>query len=154
VDVRKAGRVVLGLAFVGLTVLVVLLFFAGAHKNAQITRLHRDGVPVEIKVSGCLGLLGGSGSTQAGYSCRGPFTLDGRRNNEVIPGNVRRTPGTMLRGVAVPGDPELLETARALGAEHSSARVFLLPSILLGVLILALSTLLLRWRRLRVRRSA
>jgi hypothetical protein len=147
VDVGQATRVLVALLLVTLTVLVVIFFVAGAHKNAQITRLHTDGVPVQIRVSGCTGLPGGSGANQAGYSCRGTFTLDGSRHSEVIPGNVLRPVGTTLKGVAVPGDPQLLETARALVQEHSSARVFLLPVVLLAVLVIAVATLLLRRRR-------
>jgi hypothetical protein len=137
---------------VALTVLVVILFAAGIHKNTQITQLHDNGVPVAIRVSGCMGLLGGSGSNAAGYTCRGSFTMDGRRYNEPIPGNTLHPPGTVLRGVAVPGDPALVTTTGALATEHSSGNVFILPAILLGALVLALGALLLRRRqRLKVR---
>jgi hypothetical protein len=123
------------LLLAALAVLVVILFIAGTHKNSQITQLHRHGVPVAIRISGCRGLLGGSGSNPAGYACRGSFTLDGSRHNESIPGNTLHPPGTMLRGVAVPGDPALVTTAGALAAEQASGRVFILPAILLVVLV-------------------
>ena len=137
----------MALGLVGLAVLVVILFLAGAHKNSQITELRQHGVPVEVRVSGCLGLLGGSGSNQAGYSCRGTFTLDGRSYNEVVPGNILHPPGTMLRAVTVRSDPHLLDTARALANEHSSPKVFSLPAVLLAVFILLAVALVLVHRR-------
>jgi hypothetical protein len=149
VDTRRVGRVIVGILMVALAVLVVGLFLSGAHKNAQITKLHQDGVPVTITVSGCEGLLGGSGSNAAGYTCRGSFTLDGRRDNEAIPGDTLHPPGTRLRGVSVPGDPALVTTAGALAGEQSSGKVFILPAVLLAVLVLAAGTLVIRRRSRR-----
>jgi hypothetical protein len=106
-------------------------------------------VVVDIRVTGCLGLLGGSGSNAAGYACRGSFTLDGHRENEAIPGNILRAPGTRLRGVSVPGDPALVTTTGALAGEHASGRVFILPTILAIILALFVGGLVLRRRRPR-----
>jgi hypothetical protein len=135
VDTRAVARVAVGLLLIGLTVLIVVLFVAGAQKNSQITRLRHHGVAVTITSSGCRGLLGGSGSNAAGYACRGSFTLDGRRYNENIPGNTLRPPGTVVRGVSVPGDPALVTTARMLAAEQASWRVYIAPTVLLVVLV-------------------
>jgi hypothetical protein len=149
VDARRVGGVIVGLVLVALAVLTVVLFVAAAHKNTQITRLRQDGVPVAIRVSGCLGLLGGSGSNPAGYTCRGSFTLDGRRHNEAIPGDTLHPPGTMLRGVSVPGDPALVTTASALAGEHTSWRVFILPAVLLVLLVVGVGAVVLRRRHVR-----
>ncbi len=134
-DTRAVARVAVGLLLVGLTALVVVLFVAGAQKNGEITRLHQHGVAVTITSSGCRGLLGGSGSNAAGYACRGSFTLDGRRYNENIPGNTLRPPGTVIRGVSVPGDPALVTTETILAAEQASWRVYIVPTVLLIVLV-------------------
>ena len=61
-DGRVVGRVLLYLTLGALAVTSALLFVAGAEKNASITRLHQQAVPVEMTVGGCRGLLGGSGS--------------------------------------------------------------------------------------------
>ena len=148
-DVRLVGRVVLALCLVALAVTVVIFFVAGVHKNSQITSLRQHGVPVRFTVSGCLGLLGGSGSNEAGYSCRGSFTLAGHRYDEPIPGNTLHPPGTVLRAVTVPGDPALVTTARMLDGEHTSAKVFILPVVLLVVLALLVGALLRRRRHRR-----
>ena len=71
VDARRVGRVALGIVLATLAVLAVVFTIVGVHTNQQDDRLHRDGVPVTFTVAGCLGLLGGSGSNAAGYSCHG-----------------------------------------------------------------------------------
>jgi len=147
VDVRKIGRVVVGACLATLAVLAVVLFAVGANKNAQITSLHRHGVKVRVTVAKCMGLLGGSGSNAAGYACKGTFTLDGQRYEEPIPGNTLYPPGAGIRAVAVPGNPPLLSTARAVAREQASWRVFILPTFLLVVLALLVGTLALRRRR-------
>ncbi|MGD0381670.1 MAG: hypothetical protein ABSC30_16985 [Acidimicrobiales bacterium] len=149
VDVRRLGRVVVALCLMALAVLTVVLFAVGVHKNSQINRLRQHGVAIQVTVSGCLGLLGGSGSNPAGYACRGTFTLDGHRYNESIPGNALRRPGTKVRAVAVSGNPPLLSTAHAVATERASASVFIVPAILLVVLALLVGVLVLRQKKLR-----
>ncbi len=146
-DIRRVGRVVAVLCLVALAGLAVALFAAGAHQNQQDNRLHRDGVTVDLRVSGCTGQLGGSGSNAAGYSCRGSFTLGGHRYDEAIPGSSFHTPGSTLRVVTVPGDPALVSPVGVLAGEHASWRVFLLPAGLLVVLLLLVGAIVLRRRR-------
>lgn len=149
VDIRRVGQVVVGICLVGVAVLAVILLVAGFQKNAQINSLRNNGVPVQIKVTGCMGLLGGSGSNAAGYDCRGTFTLDGRTYTENLPGNTLLIPGTTLRGISVPGDPALVSTPSAVAAQHPSWTVFTVPVILLVVLVAILGMLFVRRRRTR-----
>lgn len=137
VDMRAVGRVVIPLCLVALAVVVALLYAAGANKNAQIDRLHTHGVPVQITITGCIGQLGGSGSNAAGYTCTGTFVLDGQRHTELIPGNTLYEPGTSVAGVSVHGDPTLIVTAGALATEQTSWHVYVLPTVLLLVLLVA-----------------
>ena len=146
VDIRRAGRVAVVVGLMALAVTVVVLFTAGVQKNAQINRLRQHGVPVEVTVSGCLGLLGGSGSNAAGYACRGSFTFSGHRYSEAIPGNTHYRPGQKVRAVTDPDDPGLLSTAAIVAGERASASVFALPGSLLVVLAV-LVALVLRRRR-------
>ncbi|MGH9100942.1 MAG: hypothetical protein ACRDV8_12030 [Acidimicrobiales bacterium] len=87
-----------------------------------------------VAVTGCTGLLGGSGSNAAGYTCRGAFALRGLRYVATIPGLRDRPPGTTVHAITLASDPGLLATASQLSTERASAKVFLLP--LLGVLML------------------
>ncbi len=144
VDARRVGSFVVALCLLALAAGASILFVAGAQKNAQVTSLRDNGVPVVVKVSGCLGLMGGSGSNLAGYACKGTFTLDGRRYDDDVPGSTFYFPGAEIRAVTVVSDPELLATPRTLAAERASGRVFLLPSFLLVVLLLLLGLVISR----------
>ncbi len=116
------------------------------HKNDQITSLRQHGFPIEVTVSSCLGVLSGSGSNAAGYSCRGTFVLDGRRYSETIPGSTLG-PGTTLRLVTVKSDPGLIATVHQAESEHTSWGGFILPSVLLVILAALLGRIAVRSRR-------
>ena len=146
VDVRRVGRVAGALCLVAVAVLSIALFVAGANKNDEITRLRQHGAAVEVTVTGCLGLLGGSGSNAAGYECKGTFALAGHRYHEDIPGNTIRTPGSTVRAVAVPGSPPLLSTARAVASDRPSWPVYVAPTILVVVDALVVGALIVRRR--------
>ena len=102
---------------------------------------------MRVTITSCQGLLGGSGSNGAGYACRGTYVLGGHRYNEQLPGTALHAPGTVIRAVAVPGDPALVSPVSVIDAEHSSATVFILPAVLLVLLVALLAVVLLRRRR-------
>ncbi|HEV3281302.1 MAG TPA: hypothetical protein VG032_06825 [Acidimicrobiales bacterium] len=148
VDVRRVAWVVVGACLLALAVTSVVLFVAGARRNAQIDQFHRHGVVVDATVSGCIGLMGGSGSNLAGYDCRATFTLDGHRYNEDLVGTTTPSIGAKVRAVTVPGDPALLATVATVSGEQASWRVFILPTALVLALGLAIvAALLVRRRR-------
>lgn len=149
VDARVAGRVLLAVVLLTLAVLVVVFTVVGAHKNAQIDELRTQGVPVTFTVSSCLGLLGGSGSNGAGYACTGSYQLGGHRYHEALPGNAYHEPGSTVAAVAVPSDPTLVSTAAVVRTDHTSARVYILPAVLLAVLIVLVAVVALPARRRR-----
>ena len=146
IDGRRVARVLLAIVIATLAVLVVVFTVVGIHKNDQIDELHNRGVPVTFTVSGCLGLLGGSGSNAAGYSCKGAYVLHGHRYAEPLPGSVFHKPGTQVAAVAVPGDPALVSPRYIIDTEHSSASVFILPAVLLVILVVIVAVVLLRRR--------
>jgi hypothetical protein len=143
-DGRAVGRVLLLVTLVAIGVTSALLFVAGAEKNASITRLRQESVPIEMTVGGCRGLLGGSGSNPVGYSCWGSFTLSGREYRDGIPGDALLAPGTKLRMVTVPGDPGLVDSPQAVAAERASATVYVLPAVLAAVVAASVVILALR----------
>jgi hypothetical protein len=143
-DFHRVLQVTVGVVLVTLAVLVVVFTVAGVRTNNQIEELHSQGVPVTVTVTDCLGLLGGSGSNPAGYSCRGTYVLEGHRYTQSLPGLTHQHPGARIPGVAVPNDPSLMSLVSALKTQHSSASAFVLP-IVLGVVLLALIGLVV-WR--------
>ena len=151
VDGRRVGQVAIGLVLVTLLVLAIVFALVGIHTNQQNDRLHNDGVPVTFTVTGCLGLLGGSGSNAAGYSCHGTYTLGGKTYSELLPGDSLHRPGSTVTAIAVPGEPALVAPASIVATEHSSAGVFVLPAILAGVLVLLVALLLVLRRRRHAR---
>ncbi len=146
VDARRVRRVALGLALVALAVTAVSLVVAAVERNADVTRLRQSSVPVEMTVGGCRGLLGGSGTNPVGYSCWGSFVLHGRTYHEGIPGDSLFAPGAQIGMLVVPSDPSVISTPAALARERPSARVFVVPSLFLGLLVGALAASLIRRR--------
>ena len=149
IDGRRVARVALGIVLVTLAVLAVVFTVIGIHDNDQTDELHNQGVPVQVTITSCQGLLGGSGSNGAGYSCRGAYELGGHRYDEVLPGTALHAPGTVIRALAVPSDPTLVSPLSVIDSEHASASVFILPAILLVVFVAVVVALLLRRRRTR-----
>jgi hypothetical protein len=149
VDSRIIGRVLLGCGIVALDILVAVLSVAALRQNGRLNRLHREGVAVKVTVTGCQGVASGTGTTVSGYSCRGTFTLDGGRYNEVIDGtSAQYHPGATIRAVTVPGDPKLLSAAKSVTGEHSTWHPFITPAIALVLLIgLSAGPLVVRRRR-------
>lgn len=140
---RRLVQGVLGLVMVTLAITAIVLTVAGLHSNDQINRLHTQGQPVTVRVTGCLGLLGGSGSNAAGYSCRGGYQLDGHVYQEPLPGSTFYRPGTAVPSIAVPGDPALVSPVGIVNAQQASNGVFIVP-IVLTVILLALIAVVLR----------
>ena len=153
IDGRRVARVLIVLVLVTLAVLVIVFTLVGVHQNQQDDRLHDDGVPVTFTVSGCLGLLGGSGSNAAGYSCHGSYILDGHRYEERLPGNDFHRPGSTVPAIAVPGDPALVSPAAMVKTEHASDGVFVVPLVLLVILVAVVALLLVLRRRAQHNRT-
>jgi hypothetical protein len=159
IDGARVGRVLVAAGLAALAVFAVVFFVVGAHKNAQINELRRHGVPVELTVTKCQGLMGGSGSNLAGYACMGTFGLDGRIFDEPIPGDAAYAPGTRLAAVTAANGSGLFAPIGVLAGERSSSKVFILPVALALAFALLASTVWFRRRysrrrRVRVARSA
>jgi hypothetical protein len=151
VDIRRTGRVVVGICLVTLVVLAVVFLVAGLHTNGQINRLRHEGVPVRVTVTHCSGLIGGTGSQNAGYVCTGTYVVNGTRYLQTIPGTkLFYAIGSTFQGVVVPSDPKLLSTPAQVAAQHASASVFVLPAVLILLAAAWVAALLV----LRRRRSA
>lgn len=144
VDPRRTRIAIAIVLLAALGSVAVTLLVAAFEKNAQINELRFHGVQVEMTVTRCLGLLGGSGSNAAGYACRGTYTFGRRRFEKAIPGDLLRAPGSKIVAVIVPTDPALVSTEAAVRAERASADVFIVPAISLVLFVLASGLLVLR----------
>jgi hypothetical protein len=151
VDPARAARVAIALGLAVLVVVAVVLLVAGYRKNAQITELRTHGVPVQMTITHCLGLMGGSGSNVAGYACRGTYSYGGRTYAEDVPDDALHLPGTRVPGVVVPTDPALFSTPGAVANQHASASVYIAPIVFLLVAAGVVGWLVVRKRRRRLR---
>jgi hypothetical protein len=143
---RRLVQVAVGVVMATLAITAIVLTVAGFHSNDQINRLQTQGRPVTVTVTGCLGLLGGSGSNAAGYSCRGVYQFDGHVYREPLPGSTFYRPGAKVPSVAVPGDPALVASVALVNSQQASNGVFVAPIVLGGVLLALAGVLLLRNR--------
>ena len=149
VDGPRAARIAVSLALVVLVVAGGVLLVAGIRKNAQIDELRTRGVPVEVTVTRCLALVGGTGQTPAGYECTGTYTYGGRTYVRGLPGNADLPVGSAVAGVVSSSDPGLLSTPSAVSAEHTAANVYVLPAILFVTAGAVIAWSLVRRRRRR-----
>lgn len=137
VDARRVGAVAAGLAVLALALAAAALYVAGAHRNAQVAALRRNGVEVVASLTHCFGLMGGSGSNLVGYQCRATYTVGGRSYRADVTGTSAVPPGSMMRLVADRANPYLVATPAATARQRPSWRVFVLPTVLLLLSLVA-----------------
>lgn len=137
VDTRRLFRITVGSAIVTLAVLVIVLTIQAVHKNSRIEGLQRRGVPVDVTVTSCLGMLSGTGITVTSFQCSGSFILADRTYNAVIGGsNVNHAAGDVVKAVADPKHPTSISTASSLANAHPSWRAFIGPAVVFLLLVL------------------
>ncbi|HEY3926249.1 MAG TPA: hypothetical protein VGL75_16935 [Acidothermaceae bacterium] len=140
VDPRRLFRVVIGLAIAVLAVLVVVLAIQAANKNSRIDGLQRRGVPVDVTVTSCLGILSGTGITVTSFQCSGSFNLAGHTYNALIAGsNANHQAGDVVKAVADPKHPTSVSLPSSLENQHSSWRAFIGAGVLFVVLLLLIA---------------
>jgi hypothetical protein len=149
VDAARVGRVALVLALTVLVVVGVVLLVAGYRKNSQVDDLRAHGVPVQVTVRHCLGLMGGSGSNTAGYECTGTYTFHRDSFVEGIPGSTFYADGATVAGVVPSDDPGLLSTPATVASSRTSVTLYLVGTALLVVAAAIVVWLALRRRRAR-----
>ena len=140
VDTRRLFQVLLALAIATLAAFVVVLAIAAAHQNSRTHTLQRRGVPVDVTVTSCLGILSGTGITVTSFQCTGSFELAGRSYNAVIAGSsANHAAGDVVKAIADPKHPTSVATPSSLANVHSSWRAFIAPAVLFLVLVLLIA---------------
>jgi hypothetical protein len=136
VDGRRVAGYILGFGVLIFAVLTVVFTGIAVHHNSRATSLKQKGVPVQVTVTGCVGLASGTGITGTGFTCRGSYTLADRQYTEQIGGTANLfTVGQKISGVAVRDEPSVLYTASSAQTMHSTWTVYVTPAALLVVLL-------------------
>jgi len=109
---RQAWMLVLLLSLVVLAIANVWSVTSDVQRQQ---RLRQHGLSVTVRVGDCVGNLGGSGSTGAGYTCTGRYHLGGRNYSETIIGQSSfLAPGRSLKGIVDPDNHQFIVTTSAL----------------------------------------
>ena len=69
----------------------------------------------------CLALVGGTGSSPAGFECTGTYTYRGTAYSEGVPGSADLPVGSTVHGIIAAGDPALFSTPRTVASEQAGA---------------------------------
>jgi hypothetical protein len=153
-DTRWLFRVLVASAIVVLAVLLAVLTIQAADKNSRIDNLRHRGVPVDVTVTDCLGILSGTGITVTSFQCSGSFELAGRSYHAVIAGsNANHAAGDVVKAIADPKHPTSISSASSLVNAHSSWRAFIGPAVLFLLLVLLIAGAVWRSRRNSAQRS-
>lgn len=153
VDTRRLFRILVGLAVVVLAAVVAVVTIQAADKNSRTDNLRHRGVPVDVTVTDCLGILSGTGVTVAYFQCSGSFELGGHSYHAIIGGsNINHQPGDVVKAIADPKHPTSVELASSLVNARSSWRPFIVPAVLFVLLVLLIAGALWWSRRKSARR--
>ena len=110
--------------------------------QARYVRLTQHGVPVNVRVLSCIGNLGGSGSTSAGYTCTVTYQASGRNYRVTLQDQaVFEKTGSTVAAVADPANATYVITRAGLPTVRTHA-----PWVVLGVLGLVAAALALSLR--------
>jgi hypothetical protein len=148
IDPGRVGYIAAVLGLVIVMVVAGVLLVAGVRKNSQIDNLRANGVPVEMTVTRCLALIGGTGSSPAGFECTGTYRYQGHRYTEGIPGSQNLPLGSTVHGIVASDDPALFSTRQTVDSEHTSTLPVVLPAA-----VLVAATAVWIWVVIRRRRS-
>jgi hypothetical protein len=147
-DSHRVLVVIVGSCLVILAAVAVALGIAAIDQNARNTSLQQNGVAVDVSVTGCIGVLSGTGVTVASFNCRGSFTLGGHTYTDTIRGSsARLATGSIVKAVADPDNPSVLSTTQSVATAHPSWRALILPAILLALAIAIAVWMVVHFRR-------
>jgi len=128
-----------------IAVVALLIAQVGYSNNARIARLHHSGINLSARVLGCEGNIGGSGSTSAGFTCRGAYAYEGQHFSERIDGTFNfLSTGSHVSVVMDPAHHNEVILASALAPMRTTLTPYVVPLFL----VMGDATLVfLAWRR-------
>jgi hypothetical protein len=137
INTGRVARLLVGLSAAVLIALTVGTAVSTAHQNSRADEFRARAVPVDVTVTGCSGISSGIAQAVQYYECRGTYTLNGQRYNEVIGGVRSQLPeGQTVQAVTAQGDPALVNAAGA--TQKGSYTTSIILGAAAGLLIVAM----------------
>ncbi len=105
-----------------LVALAVVNVVSVSNDGQREQRLRLHGLSVTVRVTNCVGNLGGSGSTGAGYHCTGRYTVEGASYAETVVGqSTFLAPGREIAGTVDPTNQHYVVATSALSSLTTSS---------------------------------
>jgi len=133
----------------GLVVCVVGI--TSMNNASRIERLRTHGISVEARITNCSGLIGGSGSNSAGYTCTASYRIGTETFHSVVGGLSTFQPtGTSTSVVADPNNHGAIELASVAKSDQFSITSVILPAVLALLFFGDVAWQILRRRRRKI----
>jgi hypothetical protein len=126
----------------------VALFVGAAHGSSVRSTLKHRGVTVTATVTGCLGLVGGTGVVPTSFECHAAVRLNGHRYVDELRGTSSRFEvDQAVPAVIDPEHPSVLYTAASVASTRARWHSYLTAIVLLAVTVALAVPLALWWRK-------
>jgi hypothetical protein len=137
---RRVLAVALALIAAALTVVTLVVTTVDLQHLEHRRALARNGFTVDVTITGCLADASGTGITEAGFICRGRYQVGGNAYDQVIHGSSQQFPtGATIRAVTSSARPTELYSVASIRGDLSYRSALVVPTILLGLLIITLT---------------
>ena len=137
---RRVLAVALALISAALAVIALVVTTVDVQRLEHRRALARNGFSVDVTITGCLANASGTGITEAGFICRGRYHVGGKVYDQVIHGSSDRFPtGATVRAVTSIARPTELYSVGSIRGDLSYRSALVVPTVLLGLVIITLT---------------
>ena len=137
---RRVLAVALALIAAALTVITLVVTSVDLQHLGHRRALARNGLSVGVTITGCLANASGTGITEAGFVCHGRYQVDGKVYDQAIQDSSRQLPtGATIRAVTSIARPTELYSVGSIRGDLSYRSALVVPTVLLGLVIITLT---------------
>jgi hypothetical protein len=136
---RRVLAVVLALIAAALTVVTLAVLIVDLQHTEHRRALARNGIRVDVTITGCVANASGTGITESGFTCRGRYEVGGKVYDQVMHGSSEQLPvGIETLAVTSSVRPTELYSLGSIRGDLSYRSALIVPMILAGLLLLTL----------------
>lgn len=137
---RRVLAVTVALMAAALTVVTLVVTTVDLQHLGHRRALARYGFSVDVTITACLANASGTGITEAGFVCRGRYQVRGKVYDRLINGSSQQFPtGATIHAVTSLARPTELYSAGSIKGDLSYRSALVVPTVLLGLLLLTLT---------------